>query len=352
MKSGFATVVTLALAAALQWVCGSAMAADKGEVVVFVPSSTNPYIGQFEKGAREKAAELGYSVKVIENNFNQSEQDSQVQQQLASGQKAAGYIWWPFENAAGIGALRALSRSGSPVIVSNQFPLKGTDKFYTAYAGANDILSGRTAAEMLLKACAAPGMKCDKGAIIRFPAGVSAGDDRVTGFEQAIKGKLDVISVTPTAGFLEDEGYKVASQIIPAHKGELTWLYTENDSMAGAAAQAARENGLAPGKRILIVGGTCHGDSSHVVNGDLIGTAIQSGYFEGWLAVQTLVKYIKTGKVLPGEVYLAANPDKPPSDDGAPHKFNFLPNPAIGNSEAAYDQAKLWGLNAKQLCNF
>ncbi len=54
------------------------------------------------------------------------------------------------------------------MIVSNQFPLKGTDKFYTAYAGANDILSGKTAAEMLLKACADAKIKCGKGAIIRF----------------------------------------------------------------------------------------------------------------------------------------------------------------------------------------
>lgn len=352
MRSSFKKILLCALFAALSWIVTPAMAADNGLIVVFVPSSTNPYIGQFEKGAKAKAAALGYSVKVIENNFNQSEQDSQVQQQLASGQKVAGYIWWPFVNAAGIGALRSLSRSGAPVIVSNQFPLKGTDRFYTAYAGANDILSGETAADMLLKACAKPGMKCDKGAIIRFPAGVSAGDDRVTGFEQAIKGKLTVISITPAPGFLEDAGYKVASQIIPAHKNEISWLYTENDSMAGAAAQAARENGLVPGKNILIVGGTCHGDSSHVVNGDLVGTAIQSGYFEGWLAVQTLYKYIHTGKVLPGSVYLPADPDAPPSDAGSPHKFNFLPNPPVGNSQAAYDQSKLWGRSAKELCNF
>ncbi|MDQ0467327.1 sugar ABC transporter substrate-binding protein [Labrys wisconsinensis] len=329
-----------------------ASAADKGTIVVFVPSSTNPYIGQFQKGARDKAAGLGYTIKVIENNFNQAEQDSQVQQQLASGEAVAGYVWWPFENAAGLGSLRALSQSGAPVIVSNQYPIKGTEAYWTAYAGANDFLSGKTAAELLLDACAKAPIKCGKGAIIRFPAGVSAGDDRVTGFQDAVKGKLETIAVVPTAGFLEDEGYKVAAQIIPANKGVLTWLYTENDSIAGAATQAARENGLTPGKDILIVGGTCHGDSSHVVNGELVGTAIQSGYFEGWLAVQTLAKFVNTGKVEDGEVYVEAGPDAPPSDEGAPHKYNFLPNPPVGNSQQAYDQTKLWGRTAKELCNF
>ncbi|MCB8881523.1 sugar ABC transporter substrate-binding protein [Acidisoma cellulosilytica] len=352
MRHGLLVVAGIAAIAAFHWTDSRAFAEDKGEIVYFLPSSTNPYIGQMERGAKAKAAESGYAVKFLENNFNQAEQNAQVQQQLASGEKVAGYVWYPFDNAAGVGAMRALSRTGVPVVVTNQLPLKGTEKFFTAYAGASDDLSGKTAGEMLLAACAHSATKCDAGAIIRFPAGVSAGDDRVTGFENAIKGKLTVISVTPADGFLEDSGYKVASQIIPAEKSKITWVYTENDSMAGATAQAARENGLIPGKNIFIIGGTCHGDSSHVVNGDLIGTAIQSGYFEGWLAVQTLVKYIKTDVVLPGSVSLPADPNTPPSDSGSPHKYNFLPNPPVGNSQAAYDQAKLWGRPAKELCNF
>jgi ABC-type sugar transport system substrate-binding protein len=156
----------------------------------------------------------------------------------------------------------------------------------------------------------------------------------------------------PTEGFLEDAGYKVASQIIPAHKGEITWLYTENDSLAGAAAQAARENGLEPGKDILIVGGTCHGDSKHVKNGEIAGTAIQSGYFEGWMAVQALGKYVAQGKVVDGEKYLEDDPNAPPADDAPLYRYNFLPNPAVGNSQAAYDAARMWGKTADDLCNF
>ncbi len=346
--------ITVALAASLiaGWTASTAYAETKGAIVAFVPSSTNPYIGQWTLGAKAKAAELGYEIKVIENNFNQSEQDSQVQQQLASGETVAGYVWWPFENAAGVGSLRALSQSGAPVIISNQYPLKGTEAYWTAYAGANDFLSGKTAAEILLDACSKATIKCGKGAIIRFPAGVSAGDDRATGFQDAVKGKLEVVDVVPTAGFLEDEGYKVAAQIIPAHKSDLTWLYTENDSLAGAAAQAAKENGLTPGKDIFIVGGTCHGDSKHVKSGEIAGTAIQSGYFEGWMAVQALGKFAAQGKVLDGEKYLEGTPDATPADADPLYKYNFLPNPAVGNTQAAYDTAKLWGKTADQLCNF
>lgn len=354
-KTRIAYSIAGAFAAAVlsQALANDALAASKGKIVAFIISSTNPYIGQWEKGAKAKAAELGYDIKFVENNFNQTEEDSQVQQELASGEKVAGYIWWPFQNAAGVASLRALSKTGAPVILTNQYPIKGSDAFWTAYAGASDILSGKTAAEMLLAACAKQTkVKCDKGLIIRFPAGYSAGDDRVTGFEDVAKGKLTTVDVVPSGGFMEDDGYKVASQIIPAHKQGLTWLYTENDSMAGAATQALKENGLTPGKDVFVVGGTCHGDPTHVVNGDLVGTAIQSGYFEGWLAVQVLAKYQATHKVLDGEKFFDANPDTPPSDAGAPYRFNFIPNPAVGNTQAAYDSTRMWGMSIKQLCDF
>ena len=353
-RIGYSIASIIAAALGAQAFTEKAHADSKGTIVAFIISSTNPYIGQWRKGAEAKAKELGYNIKIIENNFNQTEEDSQVQQELASGEKAAGYIWWPMQNAAGINSLRALSKTGAPVILTNQYPVKGSEAYWTAYAGASDILSGKTAGELLLAACEKQTkVKCDKGLIIRFPAGYSAGDDRVTGFEDAVKGKLTTVDVVPSGGFMEDDGYKVASQIIPAHKDGLTWIYTENDSMAGAAAQALKENGLTPGKDVFVVGGTCHGDPTHVVNGDLVGTAIQSGYFEGWLAVQTLAKYQASGgKVLDGEKLYDNNPDTPPPDAGAPYRFNYIPNPAIGNTQADHDKAKMWGKTIMDLCEF
>lgn len=352
LKKSLAACLASALAGVTMTLGTAGMAQAKEKIVVFIISSTNPYVGQWEKGAKEKADQLGFDIKFVENNFNQAEQDSQVQQQLATGEKVAGYVWWPFQNASGIASLRALKQS-APVILTNQFPIKGSEEFWTAYAGANDFLSGKTAAEMLLDACAkSTTTKCDKGFIIRFPAGYSAGDDRVAGFESVAKGKLTTVDIIPSGGFMEDDGYKVAAQMIPAHKDGLTWIYTENDSMAAASTQAIRENGLTPGKDVYVVGGTCHGDPTHVVNGDLVGTAIQSGYFEGWLAVQTLAKFLKNGKVEDGEKFYEADPDNPPSDDGPAYRFNYIPNPPVGNTQAAYDSTKMWGKTIKELCTF
>lgn len=349
-RSMLLAAVIVAIAAGLS--APGALAESKGLIVVFMPPGTDNYLAQWQIGAKDKAKALGYDIKIIENSRDQAEEDSQVQQEIASGEKAVGYIWWPFVNAAGIGSMRALTQTGVPVIATNQFPVKGAEKYWIAYAGVNDFFNAQVAAKMLLDACAkSQTVKCDKGMIFTFPAGYSAGSDRRKGFVEAAP-NLKVIETVDTGGFMQQEGYKVASQVIPAHKSEISWVYTENDSLASGVLQALKENGLHPGKDVLVVGGTCHGDTSNLLSGELVGTGVQAAYLEGWQSVQTIYKYLNTKKVEPGEVYLPADRDHPPSDAGPPHKYNFIPNPGVGNTKEDLQNFKLWGFTFAQLCNY
>ncbi len=345
--------LAVALGMLTPFAVGHAQADSKGLMVVFMPPGTDNYLAQWQKGARAKAKELGYDIKIIESSRDQAEQDSQVQQEIASGEKVAGYIWWPYVNAAGTGSLRELSKTGVPVVFTNQYPIAGTEKFWTAYAGVNDFLNAETAAKALLKACdESKTDKCGKGLIITFPAGYSAGSDREKAFKKVVEAKGLSVILEHDAGFMAQEGYKTAAQIIPAHKSEITWVYTENDSLAEGVIQALKENGLHPGKDVLVVGGTCHGDTTNLLKGEIIGTGIQAAYLEGWSSVQSTYKALKTGKVLDGAVYLPADPNTPPSDDGDAHRYNFIPNPWVGNTQADLDNFKLWGYGFKELCNY
>jgi ribose transport system substrate-binding protein len=330
----------------------SAYADSKGLIVVFMPPGTDNYLAQWQAGAKTKAKDLGYDIKIIESSRDQAEQDSQVQQQIASGEEVVGYIWWPYVNAAGTGSLRALHQTGKPVIFTNQYPIAGTDEFWTAYAGVDDFLNAKVAAGMLLDACAkSTTVKCGKGMIITFPAGYSAGSDRAKSFIEETKGKLEVIQQEP-AGFMSQEAYQVASQVLPPKKDEVTWVYTENDSQATGVIQALKEIGKHPGKDVLVVGGTCHGDTTDLLSQEIVGTGVQAAFLEGWQSVQTLHKYLNTKTVNDGKLYLEATRDTKPSDDGAPSRFNFIPNPSVGNTQADLDNFKLWGWTFKELCNY
>ncbi len=351
--SGLLLVAAAAMAAMVGFGLPSAQAASKGQIVVFMPPGTDNYLAQWQLGAKTKAKDLGYDIKIIESSRDQAEQDSQVDQQLASGEEVAGFIWWPYVNAAGTGSLRKLSQTGKPVIFTNQYPIAGTEAFWTAYAGVDDFLNGQTAAKMLLDACAASTtVKCGKGMIITFPAGYSAGSDRSKAFREATAGKLEVIQEEP-AGFMSQEGYAVGSQVIPPKKDEITWVYTENDSLATGVIQALKEAGKTPGKDVLVVGGTCHGDTSDLLAGSIVGTGVQAAFLEGWQSVQTLHKYLNTKEVKDGKLYLPFDADNKPSDEGAPSRFNFIPNPAlVAHTQAELDKFKLWGWTFKELCNY
>src|ERR1700740_1168265 len=95
-------LLTLIMAAATAPVMVTpGLAAGKPPIIVFMPPGTDNYLAQWQVGARTKAKILGYGIRIIESSRDQAEQDSQVQQQLASGEDVSGYIWWPSRKARG-----------------------------------------------------------------------------------------------------------------------------------------------------------------------------------------------------------------------------------------------------------
>src|SRR5215213_7964585 len=109
---------------------------DGKEMVLFTMTASNVYGANQIAGAKKEAAELGYKLKVFQNNFSQPEQDQQVQQYVATGAKPAAALIFPWVADAAINAVRQLSTVG-PVIMITQEPNSQSRQFVKAYAGAN-----------------------------------------------------------------------------------------------------------------------------------------------------------------------------------------------------------------------
>ena len=347
------------------WGIGAGSAAPKkgGSIIVFMPPGTDNYLAEWQKGARAQAKALGYSIKIIENKFDQNEQDNQVRQQLASGTKPDAYVWWPVDNKAGVASLRALGTSGVPTVMTNQYPLKGTDKWWVAYAGVDDFLNGRVSAKLMAEARKkqlAKGVKLHStggnALIIRFPAGYSAGDDRNTAFLGEMKRlgvKLKVLS-SQNAGFGETDGYKIGSQMVAATKSKgIDFVYAENDALATGIIQALRAGGLKPGKNVIVVGGTCHGNLTDLLSGAEYGTGLQAAYLEGQFSVTAVNRYLSGGKkVIAKKFYGPADPKKAPSATGPAFKYMFIPNPPVRYGKKNIDKTYLYGRSMRQLCTY
>ncbi|MFN8456913.1 MAG: sugar ABC transporter substrate-binding protein [Anaerolineae bacterium] len=338
-----------------------------GQITILMPSTSNNYLAEWAKGAKEQAESANYKLKMIENKFDAAEQDVQVQQQLASSDNSVAYIWWPADNKAGVASLRRLINSKVPVFQTNILPADEMTKEIVAYAGVNDILNGKVSGELLKKArdaSVAMGNKLHSEGgnviIIKFVAGYKAGDDREVGFKEATKDKPFNILASEYSGFDNTSGYNTMSQLIPKFRDQgIDFVYANNDALASGIIQALKEAGYKPGKDVMVVGGTCHGDISALNAAEQYGSGLQAARFEGRFSVDVVARYFANGKkVQDGEYAAPDTPDKQPDVSGAPYKFNFIPNPAVelgtdpAKAAETIKNTKLWGISFTDLCTY
>jgi ABC-type sugar transport system substrate-binding protein len=326
------------------------------EIVMFTMTASNVYGANQINGAKKMAAQLGYKLKVFQNNFSQPEQDQQVQQYVATGAKPAAVLIFPWVADAAINAIRQLSTVG-PVVLITQEPNAQSAKFVKAYAGANQQLIGRVAGEMLLKAreqARKEGMKLHskEGNILVFqhPEGEKTGVERWKGFQAATKGEPFNVLGTEYGANDPDTGYKKGSQVIPRFKSKgIDFLYVSNQQAANGVIRALKENGIRPGKDVKIVSSDCSGSLDAVKNGETFGTGLQSGAIEGTLGVVTAAQYIATGKVEGKVQQFDTAPEAPKFEVKPPASLNYMPHAAaIGTKGIA--GTKIWGYTAEQIC--
>ena len=326
------------------------------EIAMFTMTASNIYGAVQIQGAKDMAEQLGYELKVFQNNFSQPEQDQQVQQYVATGAQPAASLIFPWVADAAVNAIRQLSEIG-PVILITQEPNEQTEPFVKAYAGANQQLIGRVAGEMLLEAREAAreeGMKLHspEGNLLVFqhPEGEKTGVERWKGFEEATKDEPFNVIHTEYGTNDPETGYEIGSQVIPKYKDQIDFLYVSNQQAANGIIRALKENGIKPGKDVKIVSSDCSGSLEAVESGETFGTGLQSGYIEGMLGVVTAAQYIATGTVEGDVKQYEVEPEAPEFEVEPPAKLNYMPHAAAIGSEGIAD-TQIWGLTAEEICS-
>lgn len=325
-------------------------------VVVFMPSTSNVYLNADAKALKEEAAKLNYKVKVIENNFDQNEEDQQVQQFLATGQKAAAYLYWPATDEAGINSSRLLSQK-APVIQFNQGVLDKAKPYIKAYAGVSDLGIGSTAGKMALQALGedqksgrtfhGPGGKPNI-IDITFPTGYQAGTDRQSSFDKVIGDKFNTLASEPAPTVDAQGGFSAASQVIPKFKDSgIDYVYAHSNNVAVGVIKALQQSGLTPGKDVTVIAGDFSGDKQPLRDGLIYSAVVQSPAIEGQLAMDTVAKYLAAGKVKNGSFDVPPDATKPKLTTDAPYSTTIMPNPPIQAKN--YNSFKIWGLAIDEL---
>jgi len=367
-----ATVVAMVVAAFGITACGSddsgsgGGGGDKGTgtldgggklLVYFSLSSSNVYIAEHNKQAKAEAEKLGFKIKILENNFDQAQQDQQVSQFLASGEKPAAFLWWPLDAKAGINDTRQLSRV-APVIQTNQLLLPEGRDYVKFYVGVNDRLIGTDSAKILMNAReedrkAGRKLHSKEGNLLIFrTAQVQGGNDRTNSFLEETKSEpFNVLATERMPSPDAQGGYKAASALIPKFKSRgIDYIYAHNNDSAVGIARALKDNGLTPSKDVIVSGGNCSGDLGPFSKGEIYGSVVQPPGIEGKLLVRTTAAYLATAKVTPGTfTYDQSVEAEPKPTMEPPHQYTFMPaGQMIGGD--ALDKPAIWGLTADEAC--
>lgn len=310
--SYFTKLAGIALAGGIA-ISSMATSAFAASIISFNGPAGEAYIGKFIKGIKNTAELKGFDIKVYENQFNQAEQDQQVQQVLAAGQLPDVFIWWPSDAVAGLGSLRALAKTGVPVLKINQLPNEQDKQYIFGYAGPDDRLRARNAGYMMREAAAAK--KASGGAgfnvlVLSYPHSYGGYGLSINAFNEAIAGSDLKIIGDVDEGFGQANGYKGAAKMIAALQGQsIDFVYGMDDAILTGGIKALEEAGMVMGEDVIAVGTVCNGDKQLIEEGKQFGTTLQSPLHEGQLAIKMVEEYLNTGKLA--------------------NYINFTPNPSV-----------------------
>ena len=340
---------------------GSATGSLKGDgklLKVFMPSTSNVYLAAAAKAAKAEAKNLGYKISVVENNFDQTEEDQQVQEWLATGEKASAVMIWPASAANATASIRALSRV-APVLQWNQLIDPAAEKYVKiGYAGVSDTGIGDQAGKDTLaqiKKLTAKGYKFHgpngQPNVLEISLGsgdYAAGEDRHKSFMKVVDGKVNVLGREGATTFDAQGAYKAASTAIPKYLSKgIDFIYVQTNDMGNGVVQAAEQNRLKPGKDVFLMTGTSSGSTANLRSGKITTAVLQSPVIEGTLIVDNVARYLATGKDKDGEITIPSDPTKPKLAMEPPTRVTFMMNPSVTAQNIG--SFKIWGFDFSKL---
>ncbi len=144
--------------------------------------------------------------------------------------------------------------AGIPVLCTDRFISEGDADLITGFIGSDFYEEGRRAGEYLVDK--ADRMGADRLKIVEITGTEDSTPmrQRAIGFREAIAGDDRFEIVESISGdFLKSKGMECMRLIFQAHGHAIDVLYSHNDAMTMGAIEAIEEEGLVPGKDIVII---------------------------------------------------------------------------------------------------
>src|SRR5699024_979574 len=248
-----------------------------------ISTLNNPFFVTLNDGAKEKAAELGAELTIIDAQDNAAKQASDVEDLIQQGVDLI--MINPTDSEAVASAVEAANLAGIPVITVERNAEGGE---VLAHIASDNVAGGELAAEYLVELVG----KDAKVAELEGISGSSAARDRGAGFNKIAAEQLDIVA-KQTANFNRSEGLTVMENILQGQP-DIQGVFAHNDEMALGALEAIKTSG----KDIVVIGFDATDDAVQAVeDGTLAGTVAQKPELIGETAIDIAVKALKGEEV-------------------------------------------------------
>lgn len=267
---------------------------DKVNIGFSISTLDNPFFTTMSDAAKDKAKELDVDVNVVDAQNDSAKQMTDIEDLVTQG--ADVVIINPVDSDSIGTSVQTLNEKDIPVITVDRAASSGE---VVSHIASDNTLGGKIAGEYALELLNNTG----DIAILEGVPGASATIERGTGFEDAVKGKLNIVE-KQTANFDRAEALKVTEDIVNAN-ASIKLIFAHNDEMALGAQEALR--GLNR-EDIIVLGFDATDDAiASIKDGGMEATVEQQPALMGEMAIETAQKVANGEEVeasLPVEVKL------------------------------------------------
>jgi len=281
-------IFAIALVVALVF---SAMAVNAETILLSMkgPGAGNPFWALVEKGAREKAKELGVDLVVLAppQESDIMSQIAQIEDQMTKGVDAIALAPTDPDALAPI-VDEALADGAKVVFVDTNGKNKGV-----TFIGTNNEMGAKLAADYICK-------NVPKGSDVAILQGIivqSTGRFRADGSHKGLtECGLNIVAEQP-GDWDRAKGQAVMENILVGNPN-IKAVFASNDNMALGAAEALKQAGVLD--KVLLVGFDANPDAAvSILAGEMSASVAQNPYNMGAFSVENLLKLIKGEKLAP-----------------------------------------------------
>ena len=257
------------------------------------------FFQDMEKGTREAAEAAGYDYVLVDQKSSESTMVSATQDLIDQGINAL--IISPFKPDA-LGPIVDAAKAKKIPVVIDDIGGGGTD--YDVIVISDNEKGGVIAADHIDATLKQRSNTTKKVASISCEPSAVYAARRNIGFEKRIKELGYEVAASLSANSKQEEGYKVAKDILSAHP-DVSAIFCGNDPMAVGAAQAVADSGKSGVKDVYIVGFNGDEIALQAIKAGQMGATIQQVPKEmGKMTVDLATKLMN------GEKLQYGNPEK------------------------------------------